>query len=191
MTQNICSLKTSPIGCIDIWNVISLQKFPKKIRKVLVLDDVCLDISAPITLFPWESRTHVVLPQNCAGRTSKAPKLCGAKIDCKFALRSFRAIKVRPAELWSLWNVPRRVLEQLCALLSHGDIVTVAKIPTKNHLKLIYRSLRSFALCYPITSVKIYTLKYYIPFSQLTTINSRYLRYLSAIYIEIYPSLHW
>ena len=138
--QNICSLKTSPFGCIDLWNDISLQKLPKKIRKVLVIDDFCVDILAPITMFPWESRTHVALLQNSAGRTLKAPKFCGAKIDCKFALRSFRAFKVRPEELWSLWNAPRRVLEQcnMCPAFSWRHSYGGQIINKKSSKTLIY-----------------------------------------------------
>ena len=120
--------------------------------------------------------------QNYVGQRLTANLPCGVLEPSKCAPRNYGAFEMCPAEFWS---------NATCALLSHGDIVTGAKIPTKNHLKLIYRSLRSFALCYPITSVKIYILKYNISFSQLTTINYTYLRYLSAIYIEICPSLHW
>ena len=74
---------------------------------------------------------------NSAGRTSKGPKFCGAKLDCKFAPRSFRAFEVRPVELWSLRSGPRRVLEQcnVCPAFSwrhsYGGQNT-----HKNHLKI-------------------------------------------------------
>ena len=81
-----------------------------------------MDFLALITMSSWKSGAHVALLKNpagallrlynFAGRTSKAPKFRGAKNDCKFAPQSFRACKVRPAELWSLQSVPCGVLEQ-------------------------------------------------------------------------------
>ena len=73
---------------------------------------IFVGILAPATMSPSESGAHVALLQNSAGRTSKALKFRGATIYCKFAPQSFRAFKVRPAELWSLQSAPRGVLEQ-------------------------------------------------------------------------------
>ena len=103
-------------------------------------------ILAPVTMSPWESgdmlhcsktlRGALWRLHNSVGPTLKAPKFRGAKIDCKFSPQSFRAFKVRPAELWSLQSAPRGVLEQcnVCPAFSwrhsYGDQNT-----HKNHLK--------------------------------------------------------
>ena len=67
--------------------------------------------------------------QNSAGRRLRGPKLCGAKIEGKFAPQSFGPLKVCPTEFWC---------NATCALLSHGDVVSV----NKNHIKnfLIFKS---------------------------------------------------
>ena len=69
-------------------------------------------------------------------QNSMEPKLTanlprGVLEPLKCSPRNYGAFKVRPAEFWS---------NAMCALLSHGDIVTGAKIPTKiiNNLDLPY-----------------------------------------------------
>ena len=106
-----------------------------------------MDILALITMSPWKSGPHIVFVQNSAGallrlynsagRTSKAPKFCVAKFDCKFASGSFRAFKMCPAELWILQSAPSGGLMQcnMCPAFSwrhsYGGQNT-----HKNHLKL-------------------------------------------------------
>ena len=60
--------------------------------------------------------------QNSAGQRLTANLPRGVLEPLKCAPPNYGAFKVRPAEFWS---------NAMCAPLSHGDIVTGAKIPTK------------------------------------------------------------
>ena len=111
-----------------------------------------MDILASITMSPLKSGHMLHCSKtppgtlcrlyNSAGRTSKAPRFRGSKIYCKIALqscrafkvtpRNYRAFEVRPAEFWS---------NATSAPLSHGDIVTGAKIPPKIILNLDFSNL--------------------------------------------------
>ena len=77
---------------------------------------------------PWESGTHVTLLQNSLGRTSKAPKFHRAHFKGSQTPPGKFAVYFCPAEFWSLWNVPRGIMEPLkCALRSFGAIQCVPR----------------------------------------------------------------
>ena len=76
--------------------------------------------------------------QNSAGQRTKVPYLRGAKIEGKFATRSYGALVLCPVEFWTLLSLPRRVLEQcnFCPANSQRHIFRAQNNHKNNQKKL-------------------------------------------------------
>ena len=140
--QNIFPLKCGRIGCIDLWNIKGLQKYPYKKKENVILYNFCGFFG------PWNYVSKTLRGTDCI-----APKLRGAQVEVSKTLRGTGWGVQNSAGKICLQYLPCRVLDPstfapqffgpfnlcpaefcsnaTCAPRNFGDIVSGTKIITK------------------------------------------------------------